>query len=80
MEKITKILAPTDLSDQSRTGVRHAIELAEVLGAEVIVYHVVSQAELMHYHNEIYQGKEHEEPINFAQPHETVACLDSPAS
>ncbi len=42
MEKIRRILAPTDLSDLSRTGVRHALEMGRSLGAEVIVYHVIS--------------------------------------
>ncbi len=60
MEKIKKILAPTDLSVQSQVGVRHALELASVLGAEVTVYHVVSQSELLHYHDEIYGGTEGE--------------------
>jgi nucleotide-binding universal stress UspA family protein len=71
MEKITKILAPTDLSEQSQAGVRHAMELAKVLGAEVTVYHVISQGELMHYHNQIYQGKEHEEVRPLGHPLET---------
>lgn len=47
MEKIKKILAPTDMSDSSRAGVRYALELATTLGAEVTVYHVVSSDELM---------------------------------
>lgn len=46
MNKIKKILAPTDLSDLSRTGVRHALEMARSLGAEVIVYHVISYEEV----------------------------------
>lgn len=54
MKKISKILAPTDLSKLSQTGVRHALELASVLGAEVTVYHVISQGELMHYSEGIY--------------------------
>ena|SRR2546422_6801310 len=41
MNKIKKILAPTDLSELSRAGVRYALELAALEGAEVIVYHVV---------------------------------------
>ncbi|HEX9880422.1 MAG TPA: universal stress protein [Candidatus Binatia bacterium] len=71
MEKITKILAPTDLSEQSRVGVRHAMELAKVLGAEVTVYHVISQGELMHYHHEIYQGRDQEELRPLRHPLET---------
>ncbi len=36
MEKIKKILAPTDLSDMSKAGVRYAMEMAGSQGAEVI--------------------------------------------
>ncbi len=53
MEKISKILAPTDFSELSRAGVRYALELAKVVKAEVTVYHVVSQGELMQYYNEL---------------------------
>ncbi len=53
MEKIGKILAPTDFSELSRAGVRYALELAKVVKAEVTVYHVVSQGELMQYYNEL---------------------------
>ena len=45
MDKIKKILAPTDLSEASRAGVRSAINLARSQGAEVIVYHVIAIAE-----------------------------------
>jgi nucleotide-binding universal stress UspA family protein len=41
MKKIRKILAPTDLSELSRLGVRYALEMAKELGAVVIVHHVV---------------------------------------
>jgi len=41
MHKIKRILAPTDISELSKVGVRSALELAESQGAEVIVYHVV---------------------------------------
>jgi nucleotide-binding universal stress UspA family protein len=41
MEKISKILAPTDLSELSCVGLRHALEMGESRGAEVIVYYVV---------------------------------------
>ncbi len=51
MEKISKILAPTDFSELSQAGVRYALELAKVVGAEVTVYHAVSQDELMQYYN-----------------------------
>jgi nucleotide-binding universal stress UspA family protein len=45
MDKIKKVLAPTDLSELSRIGVRYAINLARSQGAEVIVYHAISVAE-----------------------------------
>ena len=41
--KIAKILAPTDLSKLSPAAVRYALELALAQGAEVIVYHVISE-------------------------------------
>ena len=49
MEKITKILAPTDLSDLSLVGVRYALDLAKAVGAEVTGYNVVNSEELMRY-------------------------------
>ena len=45
MELIKKILAPTDLSSFSASGVRYAFNLAKALGAEVIVAHAVSTSE-----------------------------------
>jgi len=42
MDKAKKILAPTDFSELSLTGVRHALEMARSGGAEVIVYHVIA--------------------------------------
>jgi nucleotide-binding universal stress UspA family protein len=39
---VKKILAPTDLSELSRAGVRHALTTARELDAEVIIYHVVT--------------------------------------
>jgi len=56
MEKISKILAPTDFSELSQAGVRYALELAKVVKAEVTVYHVVTQSELMQYHTELSEG------------------------
>jgi nucleotide-binding universal stress UspA family protein len=41
--KIAKILAPTDLSRLSRAGVRFALDMALERGAEVVVYHVISE-------------------------------------
>jgi nucleotide-binding universal stress UspA family protein len=46
MERIKKILAPTDLSEFSKAGVRCALDLAKVSGDVVTVYHVVDGSEL----------------------------------
>jgi nucleotide-binding universal stress UspA family protein len=46
MDRIKKILAPTDLSDLSEVGVRYALELAQSQGAEVIVCHVVDSVRI----------------------------------
>jgi nucleotide-binding universal stress UspA family protein len=56
MEQIRKILATTDLSELSKTGVRYALSLAKALGAEVTVYLVVSREELIHYGRELTKG------------------------
>jgi len=48
MNKIKKILAPTDLSDLSISGVRYALSLARTVGAEVTVYHTIEVEEMMH--------------------------------
>ncbi|MCH6545213.1 MAG: universal stress protein [Deltaproteobacteria bacterium] len=53
MEKISKILAPTDFSELSQAGVRYALELAKAVKAEVTVYHVVSQGELIQYYDKL---------------------------
>lgn len=45
MNKIRRILAPTDLSDLSCVGVRYAMEMARDLSAEVIVLNVVPVGE-----------------------------------
>ncbi|MGH7773004.1 MAG: universal stress protein, partial [Candidatus Binatia bacterium] len=45
MDKIKKLLAPTDLSELSREGVRNALEIARSQEAEVIVYHVIGLEE-----------------------------------
>jgi nucleotide-binding universal stress UspA family protein len=47
MELIKKILAPTDLSSFSASGVRYAFNLARALGAEVILAHAVSTREFI---------------------------------
>lgn len=49
MNKIKKILAPTDLSELSLAGVRYALNLARAVGAEVTVYHAIEIEELMHH-------------------------------
>ena len=57
MDKIKKILAPTDLSDLSQTGVRYALEMAGSQGgAEVIVYHVIEYEEADP-HDEIFRAE-----------------------
>ena len=43
MAKLSKILAPTDLSKLSGTAVRYALEMALDRGASVIVYYVISE-------------------------------------
>ena len=45
METIKKILAPTDLSELSCIGLRHALEMGRLRGTEVIVYHVIDLAD-----------------------------------
>ncbi len=45
MEKIQKILAPTDLTEDSQEGVRYALNLAMALGAELTAYYVVGYDE-----------------------------------
>jgi len=49
MNKVKKILAPTDLSDLSETGVRYALELARRLDAQVVVYYAVCLDEFLRY-------------------------------
>ena len=45
MTKIKKILAPTDLSELSKAGVRYAFEAASAQDAETIVYNVIPYEE-----------------------------------
>jgi len=47
MVKIKKILAPTDLSELSRVGVRYALEMAQSQRAEVTVYYVADYNEAL---------------------------------
>jgi nucleotide-binding universal stress UspA family protein len=49
MEQIKKILAPTDLSELSKVGVRYALELGKAIEAEVTVYHAVDYDTLARY-------------------------------
>jgi nucleotide-binding universal stress UspA family protein len=44
MSTIKKILAPTDFSETSKAGVRHALEMARGRNAEVLVYHAIDAA------------------------------------
>jgi nucleotide-binding universal stress UspA family protein len=41
-----RILVPTDFSEASRIGVGHAVEVAEALGAELLLLHVVDEAQV----------------------------------
>jgi nucleotide-binding universal stress UspA family protein len=53
--KVKKILAPTDLSELSRAGLRYALELGKSEGAEVLVYNVVGPSqEWLDKHDEFY--------------------------
>ena len=45
MKQLRKILALTDLSEFSKTGVRYALNLAKAIGAEVTVCHVIDPEE-----------------------------------
>jgi len=45
--EIRKILAPTDLSSTSRAGVRYALNAAKAFDAEVLIYHVVTVADIV---------------------------------
>lgn len=47
MNQIKRILAPTDLSVLSQVGVRYALDLAKALGAEVTVFYVINNDELI---------------------------------
>jgi len=71
MDNIKKILAPTDFSELSQAGVRHALELAKAFGAEVTVYHVISSAELMEYPKETVEGLDEHPLHSLRHPLET---------
>jgi nucleotide-binding universal stress UspA family protein len=45
MDRVRKILAPTDFSDLSKVGIRYALEMARDTCAEVVVYHVIDFGE-----------------------------------
>jgi nucleotide-binding universal stress UspA family protein len=70
-KKISKILAPTDFSELSQAGVHYALELAKELKAEVTVYHVVSQGELMQYNVGLSEGKTEEQLQPLLHPVDT---------
>ncbi len=42
MNRVKRILAPTDFSNLSRAGLRYALDMARSLNAEVIILHVVA--------------------------------------
>jgi len=49
MDRVKKILAPTNFSELSKLGVRHALEMARIQGADVTVYHVADYKEVFPY-------------------------------
>lgn len=53
MNQVKKILAPTDLSKLSLTGLRYAFSLAQSFGAEVTVYHVINRDEIMQFSEQL---------------------------
>src|SRR5262249_11872735 len=53
MNDVKKILAPTDLSKLSLTGIRYAFSLAQKFGAEVTVYHVINRDEIMQFSEQL---------------------------
>lgn len=53
MNHVKKILAPTDLSKLSLTGLRYAFNLARSFGAEVTVYHVINRDEIMQFSEQL---------------------------
>lgn len=63
MDAIKKILAPTDLSELSRAGLRYALEVATFFGAEVYVYYVVQYEETAPYPLGIDEGASLNVPI-----------------
>jgi nucleotide-binding universal stress UspA family protein len=53
--KIGKIIAPTDLSELSRAGLRYALELGKSEGAEVLVYNIAGPSDRwLERHDEFY--------------------------
>jgi nucleotide-binding universal stress UspA family protein len=59
---IRRILAPTDLSELSWTGVHYALDLAKAQEAEVIIYHVVD------YDTLLLHGQRTDAPASFQPP------------
>ncbi|MFQ5917885.1 MAG: universal stress protein, partial [Candidatus Binatia bacterium] len=53
MDRLKKILSPTDLSELSEGGVRYALEIAESQGADVIVYHVIDSVRIPYSEKEL---------------------------
>src|SRR5690242_988484 len=46
LDRVKKILAPTDLSENSQWGVRYALVVADKLDAAVTIYYVVTGNEI----------------------------------
>ena len=53
MNDVKKILAPTDLSKLSLSGLRYAFSLAQKFGAEITVYHVINRDEIMQFSEQL---------------------------
>jgi nucleotide-binding universal stress UspA family protein len=53
MTQVKRILAPTDLSQLSLTGLRYAFNLAQSFNAKVTVYHIINRDELMHFSEQL---------------------------
>jgi len=70
MEKLKRIVAPTDMSELSRVGVRHALEMAKSSGADVIVHHVIPFEEATPYFYAT--GDESSSPVEYRPLPEVV--------
>ncbi len=61
---IKTILAPTDFSELSLIGLRHALELAQSQGAKVIVYNVADYREVIPYQRSTFHFNHVKEFLN----------------